>query len=70
MLSVRHGDVDAVVDQIRRAALVGPRRYEAEMELGNSYSQTVLLSKMVRLIEGNGSPEAKDLHKAEKSAFA
>jgi glycosyltransferase involved in cell wall biosynthesis len=70
MSSVRHGDVDAVVDQIRRAALVGPRRYEAEMELGNSYSQTVLLSKMVRLIEGNGSPEAKDLHKAEKSAFA
>ena len=59
-----------MVRQIERAVNVGPRRYEAEMELGSSYSQAALMTKLVRLVEGSEDASAKEVRKAEKGAYA
>jgi hypothetical protein len=66
----RHGDADAVIQQIQRAADAGPRRYGAEMELGNGFSQEDLMGKIVGLVEGDLEASAKESSEAEKSKYA
>jgi glycosyltransferase involved in cell wall biosynthesis len=46
-----HGETDTVVCHIRRAAALGPRRDRAHMELARLFSGTVLVSRLIAIIE-------------------
>jgi hypothetical protein len=66
----RHGDVEAVIHQIRRAADAGPRCYAAAIELGNEFAQERLMKRIVRVIEGRAETPATGTTEAADRAYA
>lgn len=65
-----HGDVDAVVSHIRKAAARGAQRYDAEAHVSENFSQNRLLKQLATLIEDTGAGKMAESVKAERSVYA
>jgi hypothetical protein len=49
-----HGDVSSVMDHIRRAAILGPRRCPANADLAQQFTSSSVVTRMISVIEDAG----------------